>query len=41
MIWLPLFHADPQLPFLVAGALSQLVCPLVLRIDPRGTLAPQ
>jgi len=39
--WLPLFHADPQLPFLVAGALSLLLCPLVLRIDPRGTLAPQ
>ena len=41
VIWLPLFHADPQLPFLVAGVLSLLVCPLVPRIDPRGTLAPQ
>ena len=36
VIWLPLFHADPQLPFLVAGALSLLVCPLVLRIGPAG-----
>jgi MFS family permease len=41
VVWLPLFHADPRLPFLVAGALSLLVCPLVLRLDPRSTLAPQ
>ena len=41
VVWLPLFHADPQLPFLVAGALSLLVCPLVLRLYPRSTLAPQ
>ncbi len=39
IVWLPLFHADPQLPFLAAGALSLLLCPLVLRIDPRSTLA--
>jgi MFS family permease len=41
VVWLPLFHADPRLPFLVAGALSLLVCPLVLRLDPRSTLARQ
>jgi MFS family permease len=31
-VWLPLFHADPELPFLAAGALNLIVCPLALRL---------
>jgi MFS family permease len=29
-VWLPLFHAEPELPFVIAGILNLLVCPLAL-----------
>jgi MFS family permease len=32
IVWLPLFHADERLPFVIAGALNLLVCPLALRL---------
>ena len=32
VVWLPLFHADVSLPFVIAGALNLLVCPLALRL---------
>jgi len=35
-VWLPLFHAEPELPFLLAGALDLLVCPLALWLGARG-----
>jgi MFS family permease len=35
-VWLPLFHADPQLPFVLAGVLNLLVCPLALRLGRSG-----
>jgi MFS family permease len=35
VVWLPLFHADPALPFVVAGALNLLVCPLAVRLGGR------
>jgi hypothetical protein len=41
VVWLPLFHVDPHLPFLAAGGLNLLVCPLVLRLEAGATVAPQ
>jgi hypothetical protein len=35
VVWLPLFHADPALPFIAAGALNLLVCPLAVSLGRR------